>query len=696
EGGSFLVVDAGRVYRLESEILVPELSDHATASFVLGYALNGGFLHGSLDDVRIYGRSLTEEEVGALYEYERVPYTTIESQPLDQVVTIGDSITFSVVAKNESDEVNLGYQWFRNEELIEGATEALLSLENVSNADAGSYYIIVSGGFEPVSINPFLLEVVKHSQTIQWNVVNETVLSDGAVHVQTESSSGLPVTVELVEGEAILVLEALKPLGGGTITLRASQAGDETYDPAPEVFHSIEVSLRPEIAHSEGGSVTSVPSLGVFTLNQELSLRAVPEDGFAFEGWQGDISSTDNPLTLTVTGNVKVLATFKPLWPLFLEQVEGGRILTNPEQSEFIEGSIVSVLGIADEGYRFDRWLGSLSGDRSAATLIIDEAKSVSAVFVEHRAPEIASELSVDRIKVGDDFAIEAVVTGTAPLSFQWLKDGASLPGATSAALSISAAQPNDSGIYSLFATNDAGEIRKDLLDLGVLQPLVLVNQPGEVVQMAQSSVALEVEVSGDGPLAYEWSKDGESLGFSPVSALTFESLSESDAGLYSVEITSPVSMVTSEPIDLTVTPFVEAPAITKELEPQAVEIGSSLFLTVANSGQPPFTYTWSKDGVETVSTKDPFLLLPNAQSDQSGLYSLTISNPGGEATSGPVEIRILPRAVITSQPEGVQIMQTRPFTLSVTVEGGGEPSYQWFKDGEEVVDATSNVYSVA
>ncbi|MDA7510903.1 hypothetical protein N8612_04425, partial [Verrucomicrobia bacterium] len=533
-------------------------------------------------------------------------------------------------------------------------------------------------------------------QSITWNVVNETVLGDSAIHVQTESSSGLPVTVELVEGSAILVGEALKPLEGGTITLRATQAGDDIYAPAPEVFHSIEVSLRPEIAQSEGGNVIRVPALDVFTLNQELSLRAVPEDGFAFEGWQGDISSTDNPLTLTVTGNVKVLATFKPLWPLFLEQVEGGRILTNPERSEFIEGSIVSVLGIADEGYRFDRWLGSLSGNESAATLIIDEAKSVSAVFVEHRAPEIASELSVERVKVGDDFAIEAVVTGTAPLSFQWLKDGASLPGATSATLSISAAQPDDSGIYSLFATNDAGEIRKDLLDLGVLQPLVLVNQPGEVVQMAQSLAVLEVETSGDGPLAYEWSKDGESLGFSPVAALTFESLSESDAGLYTVEITSPVSMVTSEPIKLTVTPFVEAPAITKELQPQSVAIGASLFLTVANSGQPPFTYTWSKDGVETVSTKDPFLLLPNAQSEQSGHYSLTISNPGGEATTGPVKIRILPRASITSQPEGVQVMQTRPFDLSVTVEGGGELSYQWFKDGVELDGATSSVYSVA
>jgi hypothetical protein len=140
------------------------------------------------------------------------------------------------------------------------------------------------------------------------------------------------------------------------------------YSLAPDVSHSSEASSGPEIAQSEGGSVTSFPSLGEITLNQTLSLQAVPNKGFAFEGWQGDISSTDNPLTLTYTGNIRVFAAFKPLWPLIIEQVEGGRILTNPVQSEFIEGSIVSVLGIPDEGYRFDRWLGSLSGNQSAGT----------------------------------------------------------------------------------------------------------------------------------------------------------------------------------------------------------------------------------------------------------------------------------------------------------------------------------------
>ena len=189
--------------------------------------------------------------------------------------------------------------------------------------------------------------------------------------------------------------------------------------PTPDVIRTIKVSPPPEIAHSEGGSVRSIPPLDGTTTNQTLSLKAVPDEGFAFTGWQGTIKSIDNPLILSASEKVSVFASFKPLWPLFIEQVEGGRILTNPEQSEFIEGSIVSVLAIPDEGYRFDHWLGSLSENRSKGTLIsksagaliINESKRISAVFLKHQLPEIVSDLSTKRVKADDDFVLDPVVT---------------------------------------------------------------------------------------------------------------------------------------------------------------------------------------------------------------------------------------------------------------------------------------------
>lgn len=597
---------------------------------------------GLLDDLRLYSRLLSGGEVEELYEFERVSGTTIEQSPVDQVVSFGGSAVFRVEANNNSAAVELAYQWFKNNELIEGATDAVLNLKNVSMVDSARYHVVVSGGGQSVSSDPASLEVLKLSQKIEWDIVSQVVLGDNVVHVQSESTSDLPVNVQIVEGLALIVGEALKPLEGGTITLRATQAGNETYASAEEVFHSIEVLLRPEIEHSEGGSITMDPALSVFSHGQELTLLAVAKPGFAFSSWQGDVSSTDNPLKITVVENVSVLATFKPLWPVFVEQAAGGRILTNPEANLFIEGSRVSVIAVPEDGYRFDRWLGALSGSDSAATLIINEPKSISAVFAEHRAPEISTNMSVSRIGVGDNLTVTAEVSGTAPLSFQWLKDGVVLDGAILPSLILNDVELQDSGIYSLAVSNAAGELAKEVLDLGVLRPVVVLSQPSFVEHMARSRLVLEVALEGDGPLVYEWSKDGVSLGSSQEPKLLFDALEESDSGIYTLSVVNGVSNVVSEPITLQVTPYIEPPTFTEELEPQVVSVGSSLFLSVATSGKPPFSFEWRKDGELIASTTAPFLLVPDAQEEHSGLYIVKVSNLGGQAVSGPAQIRVL------------------------------------------------------
>jgi hypothetical protein len=57
----------------------------------------------------------------------------------------------------------------------------------------------------------------------------------------------------------------------------------------------------------------------------------------------------------------------------------------------------------------------------------------------------------------GTTAGLTAGVSGTAPLSYQWLFNGAPLPGATATNLSLSNIQPTNAGSYSLIATNLAG-----------------------------------------------------------------------------------------------------------------------------------------------------------------------------------------------------------------------------------------------
>jgi len=386
---------------------------------------------------------------------------------------------------------------------LENETNAELILESLSIGQVGEYTakFSYSGGISVVS-EPTYLDAKKQEQSIRWNTLSEVVLGDPALPVQATASSGLEVMIEIVDGGAIFDGKALRPKEGGRIRLKATQLGNEFYNSAPETFHTIDVLLRPNISAGDGGVVLQTLPSEAFTSGQVLLLIAIPDQGFVFSSWHGDLASTDNPLNLTILDNVSVFATFKRLWPLLIDQVEGGRIAIRPEQEEIADGSILSILALPNKGFRFDHWLGSLSGNSRAATLIVSEATSISAVFVEHRAPEILSNLIEHHLRVGEDFTFEPDVGGTSPVSFQWSKDGKKLPSATDAALSIPGAQSADSGIYSLLAINEAGETRLDLVDLEVLRPIVLVNQSSEIEKMAKSRVVLEVELDGDGPMS--------------------------------------------------------------------------------------------------------------------------------------------------------------------------------------------------
>ncbi len=73
--------------------------------------------------------------------------------------------------------------------------------------------------------------------------------------------------------------------------------------------------------------------------------------------------------------------------------------------------------------------------------------------------PFIVTEPRGSTNRIGDRLALSAVVEGGTPITLQWLKDGAIIPGATSNAYSISNLIVGDSAGYSLRASNAFGTI---------------------------------------------------------------------------------------------------------------------------------------------------------------------------------------------------------------------------------------------
>ncbi len=59
---------------------------------------------------------------------------------------------------------------------------------------------------------------------------------------------------------------------------------------------------------SKNGTIT--PSSGTYTNGTEIELVAFPDEGYVFQKWQGDTTSTDNPLTISIDSNIHVTANF--------------------------------------------------------------------------------------------------------------------------------------------------------------------------------------------------------------------------------------------------------------------------------------------------------------------------------------------------------------------------------------------------
>ena len=131
------------------------------------------------------------------------------------------------------------------------------------------------------------------------------------------------------------------------------------------------------------GEGTTSPAEGdhTYTEGSVVTLSVAPSDGWELEGISGDISGStiimDGDKTITVTF-VEIVLNYYTL----TVSVEGnGSVSVSPDQTEYLEGSTVTLTPIADAENLFDSWSGDASGSTSPLTITMDSDKSVTATF---------------------------------------------------------------------------------------------------------------------------------------------------------------------------------------------------------------------------------------------------------------------------------------------------------------------------
>ncbi len=180
-------------------------------------------------------------------------------------------------------------------------------------------------------------------------------------------------------------------------------------------------------------------------------------------------------------------------------------------------------------------------------------------------APSILSQPQSYTVNVGQALSLTVSASGTAPLYYQWQKNGIAISGATGSSLSFGNAQTTDTGSYTVVVSNGAGAVTSAAANLTVtaVGPGITSNPTSQAVT-AGASVTFTVTATGTPPFSYQWRKNGTDISNATGSSFNLPSAQAGDAATYTVFVSNVAGSVLSSGAILSVSaarPTFSAPA---------------------------------------------------------------------------------------------------------------------------------------
>ncbi len=257
--------------------------------------------------------------------------------------------------------------------------------------------------------------------------------------------------------------------------------------------------------------------------------------------------------------------------------------------------------------------------------------------------------------------------TGTPAPTYQWMDNGAIIPGATGPSYTISSPLVSDDhSAFSVAVTSGSVTVTSTAATLRVfpagtvLAPITIVGQPASQTITAGQSAIFMADVAASPAPTYQWTKNGVNIPGATSTSYIIAAAQTSDAGIYALTIVNSADTETTTGATLTVNPGsgLTAPAITTQPAPLTVTVGATATFTVVATGNPAPTYQWKKNGVAITGATTATLILANAQTGDAASYTVTATNSVSAITSNAAVLTVNP--VVTPTASRLTGLSTR------------------------------------
>ena len=215
-------------------------------------------------------------------------------------------------------------------------------------------------------------------------VVSNNILPESSgVEFNDLESKDLSLTVEAVEAiDKGVFFEGFNGVTVGLPDLGAYEYGLPKWIAGASENGSFALNIE-----SANGTVNYMGK-NEFPAGVEIVIEATGNTGYGFTEWTGDITSTENPLIVTMDQDISITANYETVdtYTLTLLDDNNGSIEQFPDKSSYNSNTIVTLTPKAnlEDIYEFDTWEGDVPAgdiDQDPLLLLMDGNKEVTATF---------------------------------------------------------------------------------------------------------------------------------------------------------------------------------------------------------------------------------------------------------------------------------------------------------------------------